>query len=271
MAYDITLHPVKESELNKWYFDLDFDKIRKKDYAEVHALAAAYKMPNEALDFYLDAVDAGAVADPGATFENTHGHFAAIVSGCFKPFFYVRNAGLSFLLDHVPEFRGFTKPWDQILNRRFENRTLNQLDRNYSSGVFLPAEQVVRLLEEYNHKGKLYEVINEVFSDGRIAILLKAVNAAIQAGDGLLEASEVVLPNPLNLDETKSYTYILNCDTQGAILFRDQVEQENRAIEEREGLAPGEIARRGEYVTTQITAPKPAGEKKKGFFKKLLG
>lgn len=271
MGYDISYHPVKESELNEWYFDLDFTRIVEGDYSEVERLAEAYALDPDSVQYYKDLLATAVDTEPEAKFENTHGYYAAVVQGFYKKYFYTRGSGFSFLIDEHPYFKAYTKPWEEIIKYKYPNRIYNQLQLNYSSGCYIPAAQVERLLADYQAGGQVKADLDAFFSDGRIDIFLTALNFAREHGDGILEATEVIEPNPLDLSETKCYSYLLNCDVAGAKLYQAAAQEQIREIEQREGLAEGEIANNANYQKTQIPMPQPEKQEKKGFFKRLFG
>jgi hypothetical protein len=93
--------------------------------------------------------------------------------------------------------------------------------------------------------------MDEVFSRGRLAVFWKAVDEAVENGLGLVEASEVVEPNPLDLNASRSLTNLFNCHLDGPMLYQQSaMEQLSQAME---------------------TAPAAAPEKKSGFFSRLFG
>ena len=64
---------------------------------------------------------------------------------------------------------------------------------------------------------------------------LDALNYACELEIGLLEATEVVEPNPLDLNKSSSYSNLFNCDTKGAIIYaQTAVQQIREAVEQEE-------------------------------------
>ncbi len=51
--------------------------------------------------------------------------------------------------------------------------------------------------------------------------LKKALTAAAELGTGLLEATEVVEPNPLHPNESTCYSNLFHCDRDGVYLYID--------------------------------------------------
>jgi hypothetical protein len=95
----------------------------------------------------------------------------------------------------------------------------NCLTENYCGGVYLPNEGLKLLRADYLSDSYVRSKMDETFSDGRLAVFWKAIDDAIENGLGLVEASEVVEPNPFNLNETRSLTNLFNCYPDGALLY----------------------------------------------------
>lgn len=272
MGYDISYHPIKESEMHDWYFNIDFAQIADKDYSQITPFVAQYQM-EEYEQLYIDVLTTAVGIQPDEPFENGHGYFLAVVQGFFKPYFYTRGSGFSFLMADKPYFKAYTKPWEEILTNPVSNPIRNSLNQNYSAGVYIPPAKVVQLLADYEAGGQVKQDLDEFFSHGRIDIFLKALQAAKAQSDGLLEATEVIEPNPLNLEDTKCYSFLLNCDIEGALLYQQAAQEQFREIEKREGLAEGEFAQKATRQVVNIAPPPEAKpkEEKKGFFKQLFG
>jgi hypothetical protein len=271
MGYDISYHPIKESELHDWYFSLDFTKLVEDDFSEVDSLITQYSLTQADAEQYRQVLKLAVNIEPGEKFENSHGYFAAVVQGFFKPYYYTRGSAFSFLILEKPHFKSYTKPWQEFLSYRYENPIYNILQLNYSSGVFIPANKVKQLLEDYATLPHIKAELDAFYDEGRIDVFLKALRYAADQGDGLLEATEVIEPNPLSLNDTKCYSNLLNCDIEGALLYQEKAKQQIAEIEKREGLPDGEITANATYEKVQIAEPKPAQTEKKGFFKRLFG
>ena len=70
---------------------------------------------------------------------------------------------------------------------------------------------------------KVLEDLEGLWSNGQIAVLKKALSAAAKSGVGLLEATEVVEPNPISPNESTSYSNLYHCDRDGVYLYIDTV------------------------------------------------
>lgn len=77
------------------------------------------------------------------------------------------------------------------------------------------------LFTKCNKRTNLY--LEGLWSNGQIAVLKKALSAAAKSGVGLLEATEVVEPNPISPNESTSYSNLYHCDRDGVYLYIDAV------------------------------------------------
>ena len=70
---------------------------------------------------------------------------------------------------------------------------------------------------------KVLEDLEGLWSNGQLAVLKKALTAAAELGAGLLEATEVVEPNPIHPNGSTSYSNLYHCDRDGVYLYIDTV------------------------------------------------
>ncbi len=63
----------------------------------------------------------------------------------------------------------------------------------------------------------MLEDLEGLWSNGQLAVLKKALTAAAELGVGLLEATEVVEPNPIRPNESTSYSNLYHCDRDGGV------------------------------------------------------
>ena len=97
-------------------------------------------------------------------------------------------------------------------------------------------EQVSQLLRDMEQDSKVLEDLEGLWSNGQIAVLKKALSAAARLKTGLLEATEVVEPNPIRPNESTSYSNLYHCDRDGVYLYMDTVSRQlENAIRESEG------------------------------------
>ena len=81
----------------------------------------------------------------------------------------------------------------------------------------------MQLLKDMEQDPKVCEDLERIWSNGQIAVLKKALSAAAELGAGLLEATEVVEPNPISPNESTSYSNLYHCDRDGVYLYIDTV------------------------------------------------
>lgn len=266
MGYDISYHPIKESEINEWYFDVLGGKTEIVDLAERYGVDEFYAQK------YRNVINAGLEVQPNDCFDKTHGYYIAVVQGFFRTFYYTRGSAFSFLKSSHPEFADYTRTWQDIIRGAITNPVENQIVENYSSGVYIPADGVVKLLSDYSENKDIADKLNEFYTHN-IVVFLKALENAKKLGAGLLEATEVVEPNPLDLNRSSCYSNLLNCDTEGALLYAEVAARQIREIEESRKLPEGTITGNVKYVIRSAEATEKEREEKKGksIWKKLFG
>lgn len=272
MGYDISYHPIKETEMNTWFFNVDFVAIIEDNYSGIAPIIQQYALDDFYAEKYKDILQVAANTQPDEPFENTYGYYLAVIQGLMGQYFYTRGSAFSFLIQEKPYFKNYTKPWSEMLTYKFENPIQNELNKNYSSGVYIPADKVIKLREDYEAGGEVKQDLDNYYSHGRINIFIKALKHAQEHECGLLEATEVVEPNPLELEDTICYSNLLHCDIEGALLYQQAAQEQIREIEQREQLPEGEFAHKATYEKITIPEPpSPPQKEKKGFFKRLFG
>jgi hypothetical protein len=136
----------------------------------------------------------------------------------------------------------------------FSGEIHNEIIENYCCGAYLGADNVQKLLRDYEADGEIKEAIDEFYAQN-LPVFLKALNLARELEVGLLEATEVVEPNPIDLNRSESFSNLFNCDTQGALIYAEIAAQQiGEAIERSNaggsGTAGGEnSASRGANAT----------------------
>ena len=274
MGYDISYHPIKEQEIHDWYFNImpNFKSINLDKVEE-----QVEKFNKNDLEFlkktYHYTLNTGINTELDKEFELTHGYFIAVIQGLFRKYFYTRGSAFSFLIGEESYFKNYTKSWEEILEFKPTQKINNHIHGNYSSGVFIPYLKVVKLLDDYAKDTKIKQDLNTFYSDKRINIFLNALNYAKENGLGLLEATEVVEPNPLDLNKSNCYSYLLNCDTEGAFLYRDAALDQIKEIETRKGLKEGDISSKMTYEINNYELPNDKSveaKQKKGFWKRIF-
>ena len=187
------------------------------------ALAAQYGIEDFYAAKYLDTLRIGAETESNELFDKSHGFYIAVIQGFFRDYYYTRGSAFSFLAEEKPEYGRYFTSWDQVTPVSFPNLMQNRIIENYCSGVYLSPDQVMQLLKDMEQDPKVCEDLERIWSNGQIAVLKKALSAAAELGAGLLEATEVVEPNPISPNESTSYSNLYHCDRDGVYLYIDTV------------------------------------------------
>ncbi|QWX85260.1 hypothetical protein H0I23_06380 [Cellulophaga sp. HaHaR_3_176] len=269
MGWDISYHPISESQIQEWYFNV------LEDQNLIDKLSKEYKIEDFYKEKYSNAINYGLEIKKSleegdtAVFEKNHGFFIAVVQGFFQQYFYTRGSALSFSESGLLE--KYFKKWNDILldKQQLKSEFYNRISENYSSGVYIPKDKVVELLKDYETDSDLKEELDSLFSYSRIDVFLKALNFAKNNDLGVLEATEVVEPFPFDLNNSSSYSNLFNCDIDGPLLYQQAAMGQIAEIEKNENLEEGKISSKIEYKVVNIEPKKE--EEKKGFWKKLFG
>ena len=222
MGYDVSFHPISPEEIREWYFT-PLTWIQQGQEEKVLALAAQYGIEDFYAEKYLDTLRVGAETESNELFDKSHGFYIAVIQGFFRDYYYTRGSAFSFLAEEKPEYERYFTSWDQVTPVSFPNPMQNRIIENYCSGVYLSPDQVMQLLKDMEQDPKVCEDLERIWSNGQIAVLKKALSAAAELGAGLLEATEVVEPNPISPNESTSYSNLYHCDRDGVYLYIDTV------------------------------------------------
>ena len=220
MGYDVSFHPISPDEIREWYFT-PLTWIQQGQEEKVPALAAQHGIEVFYAEKYLDTLRVGAETEPDELFDKSHGFYIAVVQGFFRDYYYTRGSSFSFLMEEKPEYARYFTPWAQVMPMALPNPAKNQIIENYCSGVYLSPNQVLQLLQDLNQEPKVLEDLERQWSNGQFTVLQKALTAAAELGVGLLEATEVVEPNPLRPNESTCYSNLFHCDRDGVYLYID--------------------------------------------------
>lgn len=233
MGYDVSFHPISPEEIQEWYFT-PLTWIQQGQEEKVLALAAQYGIEDFYAEKYLDTLRVGAETESNELFDKSHGFYIAVIQGFFREYYYTRGSAFSFLLEEKPDYARYFTPWAQVVPTAFPNPAENRIVENYCSGVYLSPDQVMQLLKDMEQDPKVCEDLERIWSNGQIAVLKKALSAAAELGAGLLEATEVVEPNPIYPNESSSYSNLYHCDRNGVYLYMDLTMQQLAQAMEKE-------------------------------------
>ncbi|UKB82815.1 hypothetical protein LF887_17610 [Chryseobacterium sp. MEBOG06] len=262
MGFDITYHPIKEQEIQKWYFDV------LNDISLIEKLAVEYNIDDYCKEKYEDIILTAKEVKSNEFFDSCHGRYISLIHGFFRTYYYTRDSAFSFLIDQNSFFKRYTKSWKEIVGEEIENPVKNKITENYSSGVFIPADQVYQLLDDYQTDDNIREELNEFYSDERILVFIKALEFSKQNKMGLLEAADVVEPNPMEFNTSLYYSNMYNCDQEGVFLYVEAAMKRTRRAEELKSLNQKNI---NIYDEGNIMTKQDELKEKKGFWKKLFG
>lgn len=220
MGYDVSFHPISPEEIREWYVT-PLTWVQEGEEEKVLTFAAQHGMEDFYAEKYLNTLRVGAETESGELFDKSHGFYIAVIQGFFRDYFYTRGSAFSFLAEEKPEYIRYFTPWEQIVPAAFSNPAESRIIENYCSGVYLSPAQAAQLLQDLEQDRKVLEDLEELWCDGQLAVLKKALTAAVELGAGLLEATEVVEPNPIAPNESSSYSNLYHCDRDGVYLYMD--------------------------------------------------
>ncbi len=217
MGFDISYHPIAKEQMNLWYFNR-LPEIEQEDFSQLQKIGREAGIDEFYINRYIETMQISSTINPKESFERRHVYPLAVVQGFFQPYFYTRGTALSFLLEDKPELRKYITSWNQIKPEEITCSVSDCLTENYSGGVFIDAQEVSILLAELKQEGETKDLFSHFFEEN-FKIFVKALQYAKEHNMGLLEASEVVEPNPVELNDTISYSNLYNCDQEGVFIY----------------------------------------------------
>jgi hypothetical protein len=215
MGWDISYHPLGENDVSELYFAaLDNPQAAQQ-------LAAQAGLGEEDTEHLALRLDEARSLPPDTPFNSGHAFYVAIVTGFLRPHHYIRGGAFSFLADD-PVMARYIGDWRTLVPAAYRQGQFdNVLTHNYCAGVYLPYASLQALRRDADSDPHVRAMLEQRFSDGRLAVFWQAVDAALAQGMGLMEASEVVEPNPLDLNASRSRSRLLNCQPDGALLYAE--------------------------------------------------
>ena len=79
---------------------------------------------------------------------------------------------------------------------------------------------MAKFWQNYNTGGEIKRKTDEFYAQN-LPAFLSAVKFSVENGYGLFEATDVIMPNPLDLNSSECYSNLFNCDPQGALIYAD--------------------------------------------------
>lgn len=233
MGFDVSYHPISPEEMEKWYFT-PLRWMQEGNQQRVREQAAEYELEDFYVQKYQDTLQVAVSTRPEELFDKSHSYYLAVVQGFFRTFYYTRGSAFTFLVEEKSEYCRYTTPWQTLVPYAFSNEMKNQIVENYCGGVYLAPAQVVQLLDDLEQNAAVQADFARLWSHGRLAVLKKALLAARDFKAGLLEATEVVEPNPFSPNSSNCYSNLFHCDMDGVYLYMNAAtEQLAAAMKEK--------------------------------------
>ncbi len=241
MGYDISYHAIGKDEISQWYFK-PLKLAQKGDFESIAKIAREAGVDEFYVEKYADGFRSALQYGTGGIFNKTHGFHLAVAQGYFREYFYTRGTAFSFLAAQSFKFKPYINDWREVLPAEFlaefSGEIHNEIVENYCCGAYIGADNVQKLLRDYEADGEIKEAIDEFYAQN-LPVFLKALNSAAELGVGLLEATEVVEPNPIDLNRSESFSNLFNCDTQGALIYAEIAAQQIGEAIERDKVGGG--------------------------------
>lgn len=241
MGYDISYHAIGKDEISQWYFK-PLKLAQGGDFESIAQIAREAGMDEFYVEKYADGFRSALQYGTQGIFNKTHGFHLAVAQGYFREYFYTRGTAFSFLAEQSFKFKPYISDWREVLPKEFlaefSGQIHNEIVENYCCGAYLGADGVQKLLRDYETDGEIKEAIDEFYAQN-LPVFLNALNFAAELEVGLLEATEVVEPNPIDLNRSDSFSNLFNCDTQGALIYAEIAAQQIGEAIERSNTGGG--------------------------------
>ena len=242
MGYDISYHAIGKDEISQWYFK-PLKLAQKGDFEAIAQIAREAGMDEFYVEKYADGFRSALQYGTQGIFNKTHGFHIAVAQGYFREYFYTRGTAFSFLAEQSSKFKSYISDWREVLPAEFlaefSGEIHNEIVENYCCGAYLSAASVQKLLRDYEADGEIKSAVDGFYAQN-LPVFLKALNLARELEVGLLEATEVVEPNPIDLNRSESFSNLFNCDTQGALIYADIAAQQIGEAMQRDKAGGGD-------------------------------
>lgn len=235
MDYSISYHPISEAQMRTWYYDVFEDigtvndltlRIPKEQLKNhtLEELEAYYK------DKFTTIIKRSRDLDYG-NFNKWHAYFIAIAQGFFEKFYFVQGSALSSILDKAFHETYITDWADVTPSEYIEDlQYTNKVDGAFSGGVYLSAQNVKKLLHDYENDPEIKELLKDQFEGQKIDVLLAALKYASQNDQGLLEAVKVITQSDQIFEEPSCFSNVFNCDVMSAAVYTTELAAHYDAI-----------------------------------------
>lgn len=235
MDYSISYHPISEAQMRTWYYDVFEDigtandltlRIPKEQLKNhtLEELEAYYK------DKFTTIIKRSRDLDYG-NFNKWHAYFIAIAQGFFEKFYFVQGSALSSILDKAFHETYITDWTDVTPSEYIEDlQYTNKIDGAFSGGVYLSAQNVKKLLHDYENDPEIKDLLKDQFEGQKIDVLLAALKYASQNDQGLLEAVKVITQSDQIFEEPSCFSNVFNCDVMSAAVYTTELAAHYDAI-----------------------------------------
>lgn len=220
MGFDVTYHPVTPGSIRQTYLEPRV-LILNGMVDEVASMAAELGVRPFLTEGYIGLLDSSTGFGANDVFDKSHGFAAAACQGYFGTYFYIRGGAFSFVMARHPEYKDYTMPWSEVLPEIYTAEVWNEVRENYCSGAYIPCGKAAELAEIIRTDNSVREHFSEFMPGGNLDVFLKALDHACSNDTDLLEASDVILPNPADPYSSSGYTDLGNCDPEGMSLYID--------------------------------------------------
>ncbi len=235
MGWDVSYHPLAPSEVQTIYFR------GLADPQFYLTLGERFHLEPTFVEHLRIRFDEARNLDRTIAFNKGHVFYMAIVAGYLRRFWYLRGAAFSALADDL-RFQPYISDWKNLVPHALRKLNFqNRLTENYCGGVFLSTTALRQLRADAQHDPEVRGKLESTFSHGRLAVFWQAVDFAIANKLGLLEASEVIEPNPFDLNSSTSLSNLLNCDPAGALLYASAAREQLTDVMVKNKPAPRRV------------------------------
>ncbi len=235
MDYSISYHPISQTQMKQWYFDVFEDmgaatdlKLRiPKEQLKEHSLQSVEAFYKEK---YIDMIKRSRELDY-TNFNRWHAYFLAIVQGFFEKFYFVHGSALSAILDE--EFhKTYITPWEEVIPSEYiEDLQANtKLDGPFSGGAYMSPQQVKQLLNDYKSDSYIKELLENQFVGRKIDVFIAALTYASENDQGMIEAAKVIEQSKEIFEEPSCYSNLFNCDVISAAVYTSDLAAHYDAI-----------------------------------------
>jgi hypothetical protein len=237
MGWDVSYHPIREQEVLDFYFQV------LEQPEKINDVLQEFNLGEAAVRKLYPVYETGYSITADEPFNQTHGFFIAVVFGICRKYWYTRGASFSFLLEKSPDFASYCKPWKSFIPEQFQGYIISDdITANYCSGCILSHADLIRFRADVQRHDDLNQVLQEVFSHGRLPVFMKAVDYAIEHQFDLLEATDVVVPDPFDLSKTETHSDFANCDLEGILLYQEAAREQLAEFQTRQRNAQAEFS-----------------------------